>query len=245
MKRIALSFLLFLILVGSAYAISGTTSFKINAYKVGTYDEPHITMEAYDALEANLTTIKSGNQLDLSHYTSNLKNNSEDTSYSVEPYDRHVIFSFHVDGNYNGSFKLSVSIGPLVHSNSDGTVKDSSHIITAYYEMRDTSCVFTSTYKSTGEKGGIASTPTLSSSTSSSTSSSNNIIVPVSDSDSSPQSFVSTWTISNIPPGEYENWRAQGSVGISINRASYKTAADTPERNGLYMADVTITLEAI
>ena len=237
MKRIALSFLLFLILVGSAYAISGTTSFKINAYKVGTYDEPHITMEAYDALEANLTTIKSGNQLDLSHYTSNLKNNSEDTSYSVEPYDRHVIFSFHVDGNYNGSFKLSVSIGPLVHCNSDGTVKDSSHIITAYYEMRDTSCVFTSTYKSTGEKGGKASTPTLSSS--------NNIIVPVSDSDSSPQSFVSTWTISNIQTGNYENWRAQGSVGISINRASYKTAADTPERNGLYMADVTITLEAI
>lgn len=241
MKRIALSFLLFLILVCSTYAISGTTSFKINAYKVGTYDEPHITMEAYDALEANLTTIKSGNQLDLSHYTSNLKNNSEDTSYSVEPYDRHVIFSFHVDGNYNGSFKLSVSIGPLVHCNSDGTVKDSSHIITAYYEMRDTSCVFTSTYKSTGEKGGKASTPTLSSSSSSS----NNIIVPVSDSDSSPQSFVSTWTISNIQTGKYENWRAQGSVGISINRASYKTAADTPERNGLYMADVTITLEAI
>ena len=237
MKRIALSFLLFLILVGSAYAISGTTSFKINAYKVGTYDEPHITMEAYDALEANLTTIKSGNQLDLSHYTSNLKNNSEDTSYSVEPYDRHVIFSFHVDGNYNGSFKLSVQIGPLVHSNSDGTVKDSSHVITAYYEMRDTSCVFTSTYKSTGEKGGKASTPTLSSS--------NNIIVPVSDSDSSPQSFVSTWTISNIQTGNYENWRALGSVGISIDRISYKTAADTPERNGLYMADVTITLEAI
>ena len=236
MKRIALSFLLFLILVCSAYAISGTTSFKINAYKVGTYDEPHITMEAYDALEANLTTIKSGNQLDLSHYTSNLKNNSEDTSYSVEPYDRHVIFSFHVDGNYNGSFKLSVSIGPLVHSNSDGTVKDSSHIITAYYEMRDTSCVFTSTYKSTGEKGGKASTPTLSPPY---------IIVPVSDSDSSPQSFVSTWTISNIQTGKYENWRALGSVGISIDRISYKTAADTPDRNGLYMADVTITLEAI
>ncbi|MCI6113731.1 MAG: hypothetical protein MR687_00400 [Spirochaetales bacterium] len=232
MKRIALSFLLFLILVGSAYAISGTTSFKINAYKVGTYDEPHITMEAYDALEANLTTIKSGNQLDLSHYTSNLKNNSEDTSYSVEPYDRHVIFSFHVDGNYNGSFKLSVSIGPLVHSNSDGTVKDSSHVITAYYEMRDTSCVFTSTYKSTGEKGGKASTPTLSPS---------NITV----SDSNPKAFVSKWTISNIQTGKYENWRALGSVGISIDRISYKTAADTPERNGLYMADVTITLEAI
>lgn len=232
MKRIALSFLLFLILVGSAYAISGTTSFKINAYKVGTYDEPHITMEAYDALEANLTTIKSGNQLDLSHYTSNLKNNSEDTSYSVEPYDRHVIFSFHVDGNYNGSFKLSVQIGPLVHCNSDGTVKDSSHIITAYYEMRDTSCVFTSTYKSTGEKGGKASTPTLSPS---------NITV----SDSNLKAFVSTWTISNIQTGKYENWRALGSVGISIDRISYKTAADTPERNGLYMADVTITLEAI
>lgn len=232
MKRIALIFLLFLILVGSAYAISGTTSFKINAYKVGTYDEPHITMEAYDALEANLTTIKSGNQLDLSHYTSNLKNNSEDTSYSVEPYDRHVIFSFHVDGNYNGSFKLSVSIGPLVHSNSDGTVKDSAHVITAYYEMRDTSCVFTSNYKSTLETGGTATTPTLTPTS---------FIVD----SSTPKSFVSTWEIKDIPTGTYENWRALGSVGISIDRISYKTAADTPERNGLYMADVTITLEAI
>ena len=55
----------------------------------------------------------------------------------------------------------------------------------------------------------------------------------------------SKWTISNIQTGKYENWRALGSVGISIDRISYKTAADTPERNGLYMADVTITLEAI
>lgn len=234
MKRMTSIFVIVLFIVSSVYAISSTTSFTINAYKVGTYSEPHITMEAYDALEANLTMIKSGNQLDLSNYTSNLKNNSEDSSYSVEPYDRHVIFSFHVDGNYNGSFKLSVQIGPLVHSNSDGTVKDSSHVITAYYEMRDTSCVFTSTYKSTGEKGGKASTPTLSPLY---------IIVPVSDSDSIPQSFVSTWTISNIRTGEYENWRAQGSVGISIDRTSYKKAADDSARNGLYMAGVTITLE--
>ena len=95
--------------------------------------------------------------------------------------------------------------------------------------MRDVSCVFTSTYKSTGEKGGTATTPSLSPSSFTITNTAN--------------AFVNTWTISSIRTGEFENWRAQGSVGISIDRATYKTAADTTEYNGLYMADVTITLE--
>lgn len=230
MKRIALSFLLFLILVCSAYAISGTTSFTINAYKVGTYTTPYISMEAYDALKSNLERISSGDILDLSHFTSNLKNNTDNESYTVEPYDKHVIFSFHVDGNCNGRYSLSMEIGPFVHSNADGSVKDSSHIINAYYEMRDTSCVFTTNYKSTGEKGGKATTPTLTPTS---------FVV----NSSSTKSFVSTWTISNIPTGEYENWRALGSVGISIDRQTYKTASDDSSRKGLYMASVTIRLE--
>ena len=96
--------------------------------------------------------------------------------------------------------------------------------------MRDTSCVFTTNYKSTGEKGGKATTPTLTPTS---------FVV----NSSSTKSFVSTWTISNIPTGEYENWRALGSVGISIDRQTYKTASDDSSRKGLYMASVTIRLE--
>ena len=194
MKKISIILLILLFSTIAVFAVTSTTTFTINAYKVGTYNEEHISMEAYDALQETLTKIVAGEKLDLSPYTSNLKNNSADSSYSVEPYNRHVIFSFHVDGNCNGSYKLSVSIGPLKHVYADGTER-TTNTITAYYEMRDVSCVFTSTYKSTGEKG------------------------------------------------EFENWRVQGSVGISIDRATYKTAADTTEYNGLYMADVTITLE--
>ena len=234
MKKLLSLFVISLVCILCLSAMSSTTSFTINAYKVGTYTTPYISMEAYDALKSNLERISSGDILDLSHFTSNLKNNTDNESYTVEPYDKHVIFSFHVDGNCNGKYSLSVEIGPFVHSNADGSVIDSSHIIKAYYEMRDTSCVFTSNYKSTGEKGGTATTPTL-------TPTSTSFVVD----SSSTKSFVSTWEIKNIPTGEYENWRAQGSVGISINRASYKTVADTPKRNGLYMADVTITLEAI
>ena len=226
-KVITLSLLIFLVLE-TILAVSSSTTFTINAYKVGTYNEEHVSMEAYDALEENLTRIASNDKLDLSPYTSNLKNNSDDDSYSVEPYDRHVIFSFHVDGNCNGNYTLSVTIGPLQHVDSEGSTL-SSNTITADYEMRDVSCVFTSTYKSTGEKGGTATTPSLSPSSFTITNTAN--------------AFVNTWIISNIPSGKFENWRAQGSVGISIDRATYKTAADTTEYNGLYMADVTITLE--
>ena len=230
MRRLITLLLIFLIGILSVGAMSSTTTFKINAYKVGTYDTPYISMEAYDALSSNLERIVSNDILDLSDYTTNLKNNTDDKSYTVEPYDKHVIFSFHVDGNCNGKYSLSVEIGPFVHSNADGSVIDSSHIIKAYYEMRDTSCVFTSNYKSTGEKGGTATTPTL---------------TPTSfvvDS-SSTKSFVSTWEINNIPTENYENWRALGSVGISIDRQTYKTASDDSSRKGLYMASVTIRLE--
>lgn len=224
-KVITLSLFIFLVLE-TTLAVSSNTKFTINAYKVGTYNEEHVSMEAYDALEENLTKIASNDKLDLSPYTSNLKNNSDDDSYSVEPYNRHVIFSFQVDGNCNGNYTLSVTIGPLQHVDSEGNTL-SSNTITAYYEMRDVSCVFTSTYKSTGAKGGKTTTPYLSPSSFTISNASN--------------VFVSTWTISNITSGQYENWRAQGSVGISINRESYKNAAD--KFNGLYMADVTIKLE--
>lgn len=230
MKRLITIIFIFLICILCLSAMSSTTFFTINAYKVGTYNNPFISMEAYDALESNLERISSGDILDLSHYTTSLKNNTDDGSYTVEPYDKHVIFSFHVDGNCNGNYTLSVEIGPLVHSSADGTVIDGSHIITAYYEMRDTSCVFTSNYKSTGEKGETATPPTLTRTS---------FLV----NSSSSQSFVSTWEIKDIPTGTYENWRAQGSVGISIDRTTYKIAADDSDRNGLYMANVTITLE--
>ena len=230
MRRLITLLLIFLIGILSVGAMSSTTTFKINAYKVGTYDTPYISMEAYDALSSNLERIVSNDILDLSDYTTNLKNNTDDESYTVEPYDKHVIFSFHVDGNCNGKYSLSVEIGPFVHSNADGSVIDSSHIINAYYEMRDTSCIFTTNYKSTGEKGGTASVPTL-----------NPTSLTIKDSNSG--SFVSTWVISGIPAGTYENWRALGSIGISIDRQTYKTASDDSSRKGLYMASVTIRLE--
>ena len=231
MRRLITLLLIFLIGILSVGAMSSTTTFKINAYKVGTYDTPYISMEAYDALSSNLERIVSNDILDLSDYTTNLKNNTDDKSYTVEPYDKHVIFSFHVDGNCNGKYSLSVEIGPFVHSNADGTVIDASHIITAYYEMRDTSCIFTTNYKSTVENGGTASVPTL-----------NPTSLTIKDSNSA-GSFVSTWEISGIPAGKYENWRALGSVGISIDRASYLQASNDSRRKGLYMASVTIRLE--
>ena len=66
MRRLITLLLIFLIGILSVGAMSSTTSFKINAYKVGTYDTPYVSMEAYDALEENLTKIASNDKLDLS-----------------------------------------------------------------------------------------------------------------------------------------------------------------------------------
>ena len=225
MRRLISLLLIFLIGILSVGAMSSTTTFKINAYKVGTYSTPYISMGAYDALSSNLERIVSNDILDLSNYTTNLKNNTDDESYTVEPYDKHVIFSFHVDGNCNGKYSLSVEIGPFVHSNADGTVIDASHFITAYYEMRDVSCIFLTSYSTTGKDEGKTQ---IDSKVESITVPSSGTVTPLSV----------QWSVSELT--KLQNWRLQGSVGMAIKKEDY-TAADS----GVYKAAVKITLEVL
>ena len=221
MKKVIITLLVLLATSFSLFAVtSDTASFMVRAYKVGTHDDSYLNMGVYDALTGTLQTVDSSyNEIDLTPYTNNIRSNSIGTSSSVERYDRHVIFSFRVSGNYNGSFKCTVDIGAFELQT------DKTKTITAYYEMRDVSCVFLTNYSTTITQGGKTQ---IDAKTENVTVPSSGTITPISV----------TWTVKELT--ELENWRLQGSVGMAIEKDKYSSAA-----NGVYKASVTITLEVV
>ena len=194
---------------------SETASFTVRAYKVGSRNVEYIELGIYDALTGTLENVLNNSTIVLTPYTNNLKVTSTSfSSSSLEPYDEHVIFSFRVSGNNKGSFTCNVKISPLTKES------DEDEIIKAYYELRDTTCVFTTNYKTTGNNGG---TTTLAAGAITA--------MTVSDSDGT---LSSSWSVNT---SSLENWRFQGSVGMAIMAADYSAAA-----NGVYKANVTVNM---
>ena len=194
---------------------SETASFTVRAYKVGSRNVEYIELGIYDALTGTLENVLNNSTIVLTPYTNNLKVTSTSfSSSSLEPYDEHVIFSFRVSGNNKGSFTCNVKISPLTKES------DEDEIIKAYYELRDTTCVFTTNYKTTGNNGG---TTTLAAGAITA--------MTVSDSDGT---LSSSWSVNT---SSLENWRFQGSVGMAIMAADYSAAA-----NGVYKANVTVNV---
>lgn len=201
-------------------ATGDSAGFYVRAYKVGEQDVPFLDLGVYGALEDTLISITPGEEIDLTSYTNGLKSNEIGNSESLEPYDEHVVFSLRVTGNYVGSFRCTTTINPFTLSS------DSSKKLTAYYEMRDVSCVFLTDYKAIGEKGGVATKTSVPSS-------------GVSVSDNS-QSFVIEWNISNSTQDALENWRMQASCGLAISKTDYEGAS-----KGVYKANIQIKLEVV
>ena len=194
---------------------SETASFTVRAYKVGSRNVEYIELGIYDALTGTLENVLNNSTIVLTPYTNNLKVTSTSfSSSSLEPYDEHVIFSFRVSGNNKGSFTCNVKISPLTKES------DEDEIIKAYYELRDTTCVFTTNYKTTGNNGG---TTTLAAGAITA--------MTVSNSDGT---LSSSWSVDT---SSLENWRFQGSVGMAIMAADYSAAA-----NGVYKANVTVNM---
>lgn len=198
---------------------SETASFTVRAYKVGSSNVEYIELGIYDALTGTLENVLNNSTIVLTPYTNNLKVTSTSfSSSSLEPYDEHVIFSFRVSGNNKGSFTCNVTISPLTKEKNLATDKD--EIIKAYYELRDTTCVFTTNYKTTGKNGGTTKLAAGAITA-----------MTVSDSDGT---LSSSWSVNT---SSLENWRFQGSVGMAIMAADYSAAA-----NGVYKANVTVNM---
>lgn len=221
MKKISIVLLILLFSTFAVFAVTtDTATFTVRAYKVGEQTVSYINMGVYDALTGTLQTVDSSyNEIDLTPYSNNLKSNDIGTASSLEPYDKHVIFSYRVSGNYNGSFKCTVDIGAFSLSS------DSTKTLTAYYEMRDVSCIFLTSYSTTGKDEGKTQ---IDSKVESITVPSSGTVTPLSV----------QWSVSKLT--KLQNWRLQGSVGMAIKKEDY-TAADS----GVYKAAVKITLEVL
>ena len=221
MKKISIVLLILLFSTFAVFAVTtDTATFTVRAYKVGEQTVSYINMGVYDALTGTLQTVDSiYNEIDLTPYSNNLKSNDIGTASSLEPYDKHVIFSYRVSGNYNGSFKCTVDIGACSLSS------DSTKTLTAYYEMRDVSCIFLTSYSTTGKDEGKTQ---IDSKVESITVPSSGTVTPLSV----------QWSVSELT--KLQNWRLQGSVGMAIKKEDY-TAADP----GVYKAAVKITLEVL
>ena len=223
MKKILVVFIILVISLSSVFAVTETTNeadLNIKAYKIGNYDTKYITLSVFDALVGDLDTIKKKDTIDLTSYTKDILNPyKNDSSYSVEPYADHVIFSLRISGNSStpeGGLKCTVVITPLQKTENNSVIST----IDTYYEMRDVSCVFTSNYKTTTDTNGrtkltIGKTSGYPKETSNLT-----------------MDFTMKINVGNVA---FENWRTLASVGVSIGNKSYDEA-----KTGSYYATVKI-----
>ena len=216
--------IMLVISLSSVFAVTETTheaNLNIKAYKIGNYDTKYITLSVFDALVGDLDTIKNGDTIDITSYTKDILNPyTDDSSYSVEPYADHVIFSLRISGNSStpeGGMKCTVEITPLQKTDENNSVIST---IDTYYEMRDISCVFTSNYKTTTDTNGRTTLKT--GTTSGRPTKTSNLTMDFS------------MTI-NVGTANFENWRTLASVGVSIGNQSYDAA-----KTGIYYATVTI-----
>lgn len=223
MKKILVVFIILVISLSSVFAVTETTNeadLNIKAYKIGNYDTKYITLSVFDALVGDLDTIKKKDTIDLTSYTKDLLNPyKNDSSYSVEPYADHVIFSLRISGNSStpeGGMKCTVEITPLQKTENNSVIST----IDTYYEMRDVSCVFTSNYKTTTDTNGITAL-TIGTRSGSPTETSNLTM-----------DFAMKINVGNA---DFENWRTLASVGVSIGNKSYDEA-----KTGSYYATVKI-----
>ena len=224
MRKILVVFIILVISLSSVFAVTETTNeadLNIKAYKIGNYDTKYITLSVFDALVGDLDTIKNGDTIDITSYTKDILNPyKDDSSYSVEPYADHVIFSLRISGNSStpeGGMKCTVEITPLQKTENNSVIST----IDTYYEMRDVSCVFTSNYKTTTDKNG--STEITTGKTFGRPTKTSNLTMD----------FAMKINVGRDVA--FENWRTLASVGVSIGNKSYDEA-----KTGSYYATVKI-----
>ena len=254
MKKLLSAILILLIALmqlGSAADDTHDTSLQIKAYKVKSSTEKFLNLSVTDSITdgSQLNTIAgtassseeqpvtgeivldefvgTGNGQLIGTLPESGKAISKDITYG------RIIFSYRVEGNYEGSFEISITINPFSNEKGD--------MVNAYYDLRN---------KSLGLNG-ISSVPVADDSkrTTEYTDSSGrkwalsfdtaDMFTTVSNTSGS---LVSTWTVSggNTASGEIldRTWIAREAVYAVIDRSTFDNA---PE--GSYKAYVTVSVK--
>lgn len=238
MKRFFTSLILtFLILVALiAEPVESSTVFTVKAYKAGFADpsKPQVKLVVTDALYETLDTNASEIVLD-NHVTSLLRDNLE-----INEFESQVIFSYRVEGNCPGTFKISVEVRPFQYgSASSVTALTSENAIDASYALRNITYVF-------GGGGGTESEDNKMKFTYTESTGGSSGILSYAAGGSSSYTFEKQWALSSTDPSDEvtsDVWIARGAVAMAIRSSeNYSYGNAIP---GQYVAPVTITLTSL
>lgn len=238
MKRFFTSLILtFLILVALiAEPVESSTVFTVKAYKAGFADpsKPQVKLVVTDALYETLDTNASEIVLD-NHVTSLLR----DDNLEINEFESQVIFSYRVEGNCPGTFKISVEVRPFQYSSASSVTELTvENAIDARYALRNITYVF-------GGGGGTESEDNKMKFTYTESTGGSSGILSYAAGGSSSYTFEKQWTLSSTDPSEVTSdvWIARGAVAMAIRSSgNYSYGNAIP---GQYVAPVTITLTSL
>ncbi len=122
MKRTLTLLLILLLSAFSLFADDRTDTLTVKAYKKQSSTEAIYDARVIDALTGSLDVISKNTEVDMSNYVNKFLGSFLTTvSSSEEKAVRNkAIFSFHVGGNYTGTFTVTVKFESLAYCGEDG-----------------------------------------------------------------------------------------------------------------------------
>ncbi len=243
MKRILLLTLILILSVFSVFADESTATLEVKAYKKQSDGNPIYDVRLIDALTGSLDVLTKNQYVDMSNYVNKfLGSFLTSNPVSTDNIGNKAIFSFHVGGNYTGTFKVNIKIQSLASYGSDGEgERDESKYIAAQYWFQDYRLYFGNrTQSATGKNGDtetIASVSTPSSigqiaygSTFATFDFSWKVVGNTTAKDGSSKITTNTWDIEAMV----------AMILLSTSTSSY-SGYDKAD-NGVYMAPITVTM---
>ena len=234
MKKVLLTILSAALSVFTLAAAS-TASFDIKAYKLR--DSSNLKVEITDAIPGSLDTFTSsenGKEIDLSSVRQNLLGQ---TDIEIADFAEHVIFSWRVWGNTDGTYTVKINFSTFnLQKKENGISKDEgTHFIGVRFESGNETFTFPdyndSVVKDENgnelgkiEKGSIDDVSELSTYVSSNSPSTDSISI--------------SW---NVTGNNSIRWIAHGAVAANISTSDFE---NKNKPNGIYRAYCTVSLES-
>ncbi len=136
MKRTLTLLLILLLSAFSLFADDKTDTLTVKAYKKKVGTEASYDARVIDALTGSLDVISKNAEVDMSNYVNKFLGSflTRVSSSEEKAVRNKAIFSFHVGGNYTGTFTVNIKFESLAYYGEDGkSDRDISKYIAAQY----------------------------------------------------------------------------------------------------------------
>lgn len=247
MKKVLTLMMVLMLAAFSLFAATSTAELEVKAYKKVSDGDPIYDARVIDALTGSLDVLTKGQTVDMSNYVNKfLGTFLSSNPVSTDNIGNKAIFSFHVGGNYIGTFKVNIKIQSLASYGKDGkSDRDESKYIAAQYWFQDYKLYFGNRTQSATGKGGDKETIS-------------SVSTPKSIGQvaygSTPASFDFSWKVVGATTAENgtdvittNTWDIEAMVAMILLSADTTSGSTTylgykSADNGVYMAPITITM---